>query len=137
MFLTKILRELDQIADFQRDSEDGFSMSLEKYPPIQIHKNRDSLLIKAEVPGVDAEEVELSVTDNALTISGEIKKEVLKEETKSIREERYYGKFTRTIKLPCKVDADKTEASIENGILSLTLPIKEGQKAKYIAVKNK
>jgi HSP20 family protein len=97
----------------------------------------DTLIVKAVVPGVKPEDINISITGDVLTIQGEIKEE---QETKQhnvhIRE-RQYGQFSRTVNLPASVTADKADAQFENGILTLKLPKAEDAKPKVITVKAK
>ncbi len=91
-------------------------------PAVEMYEKDNNFVIKAELPGVKKEDVDISVTGDTLTIKGERKssKEVKKEDYH--RCESRYGSFTRSIMLPASVDADKVEASYENGILEIQVP---------------
>ncbi len=91
--------------------------------------------MKASIPGVDPNDVEVTLTDNTLTIKGEVKEETDVEERNYHLRERRFGSFTRNVTLPLPVDADKVEATHENGVLSLRLPKTEAVKPKKISVK--
>ena len=94
-----------------------------------------SYVVKASVPGVNPEDVEVTLTDNVLTIRGEMKEDKdIKEESYHLRERRY-GSFLRSVTLPMPVDANAIEAVNENGVLTLTLPKTEAVKPKKIEVK--
>jgi HSP20 family protein len=94
-----------------------------------------SYVVKASVPGVNPEDVEVTLTDNVLTIRGEMKEDKdIKEESYHLRERRY-GSFVRSVTLPMAVDASAIEAVNENGVLTLTLPKAEVVKPKKIEVK--
>jgi HSP20 family protein len=93
--------------------------------------------VKATLPGLKAEDVDITVTGETLTLRGEFKQEDEKKETSyHIREQRY-GSFERSILLPTDVKADKAVADFENGILTITMPIAEEVKPKSIAIKAK
>jgi HSP20 family protein len=106
-------------------------------PAIDMYQTDNEVVVKAALPGVKADDVQISVTGDVLTIKGEIKQE---EEQKGrsyhIREHRW-GAFERSIILPTAVVADKAKAEFENGILTITLPKAEEVRPKTITVKAK
>lgn len=102
---------------------------------LDVYETDDALVVKAALPGVRPDEVDISVSGDVLTIKGETKSE---EETKSgsyHRRELRYGAFARSIPLPTRVDHDKAEATFENGILTVTMPKVEEVKPKSIKIK--
>jgi HSP20 family protein len=103
-------------------------------PPVDIYENGDNLVLKAELPGVNADDVEVRVEDNTLYLKGERKLDKEVKEQNYHRVERTYGTFTRTFSLPNSVDADKVAANYHDGILTLTMPKKEEAKPKTIKV---
>jgi len=119
---------------------DSFSMAggrtAPNYPAINVWTNEDGAVITAELPGVDVNDIDISVVNDNLTLSGERKLEELKEDNQYHRRERGYGKFNRSFQLPFKVEADQVEALFENGILHLSLPRAEADKPKKITVKS-
>ena len=101
---------------------------------LDVYENDDALVVKGALPGVRPDEVDISVTEDILTIKGETKSE---EETKDgsyHRRELRYGAFARSIALPTLVNHDKAEATFENGILTITLPKAEEVKPKSIKI---
>jgi HSP20 family protein len=104
-------------------------------PSLDIAEEGDSVIVKAELPGMTAGDVELSVDRNMLTISGEKKDESEQKDSNYYHVERRYGKFQRTISLPNEVDRDRIEAKMDNGVLTVTLPKSEEAKPKRIQVK--
>ena len=106
-------------------------------PAIDLYQNDDSVVVKAALPGLKAEDVQISVTADVLTLRGEFKQEnEQKDATYHIREQRY-GSFERSIMLPSDVQTDKSKADFENGILTITLPKAESVKPKTITIKAK
>jgi HSP20 family protein len=103
-------------------------------PAIESHVDKDTLVIKADLPGIDPKEVSISVTGNQLTIEGERKQEEKKEEKDYFYREVAYGKFTRTMTLPEGVDADKVKASYKNGVLEITMPAPKQVTGKKIQI---
>lgn len=104
--------------------------------PLDVAEQEDAYVVKASVPGINPEEIEITLQDNVLTIKGETKTEKEdKQESYHVRELRY-GSFMRSVTLPMSVDADKVEATNENGVLTLRIPKAEAVKPKRIAVKN-
>jgi HSP20 family protein len=101
---------------------------------VDIYENGDSLVLKAEVPGINPDDVEIRVEDNTLYLKGERKFEKEVKEQNFHRVERSYGTFTRTFSLPNSVDADKVSANYQDGVLTLTMPKKEEAKPKTIKI---
>lgn len=106
-------------------------------PAIDLYQNADEVVVKAALPGLEAKDVQISVTADTLTLRGEIKHEnEQKEVTYHIREHRY-GMFERSVMLPTDVQTDKAKADFDNGILTITLPKAEAVKPKTITIKAK
>lgn len=102
---------------------------------LDVAEEADKYIVKASVPGVNPEEVEITVTDNVLTIKGETKEDKeIKEENYHLRERRF-GSFMRSVTLPAPVNADKIEAVHENGVITLTLPKSDTVKPKKIELR--
>jgi HSP20 family protein len=104
-------------------------------PMVDLYEEKDDIVVKAELPGMEKENIEVNLTERTLTIKGEKKKE---EETKDkdyYRSERSYGAFLRTLELPKEVHADKIKANFKNGVLEVRLPKTEEAKAKEVKVK--
>jgi len=106
-------------------------------PAIDMYQTDDEVIVKAALPGFKADDVQINVTGEVLTIRGELKhEEEKKEKAWHIREQRY-GSFERSVVLPTDVVADKTKAEFENGILTITLPKADEVKPRTITVKAK
>ena len=103
-------------------------------PPVDIYENGDSLVLKAELPGINPDDVEIRVEDNTLYLKGERKFEKEVKEQNYHRVERSYGTFTRSLSLPNSIDADKVAANFKDGVLTLTMPKKEEAKPKTIKI---
>lgn len=105
-------------------------------PALDVFEDKDNLVIKAELPGMKKEEIEISLHDGVLTLSGERKQEQKHHEGDIHRSERFVGKFQRTLSLPTAVDGEKVKATYKDGILTVTLPKAEEAKPKQIQVKS-
>lgn len=103
-------------------------------PVVDVIDNDDSLVIKAEIPGVDKKDIAVDVKDRVLTLRGERSLDNEVKEEKFYRRERAYGKFERSFTLPAAVDPDKIQADYKDGVLKIEVPKPEGQKPKQIAV---
>ena len=103
-------------------------------PLVDVHETKDQFLVKAEVPGLKQEEIEVSIVDDTLTLKGERKRETEVKENEYHRIERSYGAFQRSIVLPASVDASGVKASYKEGVLEIQLPKKEEAKPKAIKV---
>jgi HSP20 family protein len=103
---------------------------------LDVAEDPDHYIVKASVPGINPEDIEITLTDNVLTIKGETKEEKESQETNWHVRERRYGNFMRSVTLPASVDANKVEATNENGVLTLRVPKAEAVKPKKITVKS-
>jgi len=103
-------------------------------PALDVYEDKDNLIVKAELPGMKREEIDISFHDGTLTITGERKYEEKNEDAETYRAERFFGKFHRTLALPKPVQSDKATATYKDGILTVTLPKTEEAKPKQIQV---
>ncbi len=99
-------------------------------PSVDVKENEKGFFIKAELPGMEEKEIEVMVTDDAVTIKGEKKEEKEDKGKHYYYMERSYGSFNRVIPLAAEAEADKAEASFKNGVLSITIPKSQTAKAK-------
>jgi HSP20 family protein len=104
------------------------------FPAVDVYEDKDSLLVKAELPGLKKEDIEISLHDGFLTLTGERKHEEKREGAEVYRSERWVGRFNRSISLPCSVEADKITATYNEGVLTVTLPKAEEAKPKQIPI---
>ena len=104
------------------------------YPPVEVVDHGDSVVVVAELPGLNKDEVELTVLGDALTIAGEKKLPTEEEGVTYMRHERPHGKFRRLIEMPYSVDKENISASYKDGILTVTLPKAEEVKPKQVIV---
>jgi HSP20 family protein len=106
-------------------------------PRVDIVERDEELEISAELPGLDREDIDVSLSDDLLTISGEKRVEREEEKGSVYRTERSYGSFRRQVALPCEIEADQVKANFRNGVLTVTLPKVCAEEArKRIAVKS-
>jgi HSP20 family protein len=112
----------------------GESAQAGVFPPVNLTEDKDCFYIRAELPGVNGDDLDIQVTSNNLAISGE-RKIASEEGAKYHRREREAGTFSRMIGLPGEVDTEKVDASLKNGILSIAVSKAEIAKPKQIAVK--
>jgi HSP20 family protein len=106
-------------------------------PALDIEETKDSLIVRAEIPGMKKEDIKIQTVAGSLTISGERKHEVEEKERHFHRVERSYGKFHRMIALPVDVESDKAKASYKDGVLEITFPKSEKAKAREIEIETK
>jgi HSP20 family protein len=105
------------------------------FPAMNIWTADDSILITAEIPGVDKDDLDINVTGDTLTLTGVRHPDALPEGTRYHRQERTYGEFNRSIQLPYAIDVNKVKATFKNGLLKIELPRIEAEKPKKITVK--
>ena len=132
--LDRMRWEMDRLFDgltrgFHREQSAGV------FPLVNMTESKDSFIVRAEIPGIKSDDIDISVTHDSLAIAGERKIHVEKEGAKYHRREREAGKFSRIVTLPGQVDTDKVEATCVDGILTVFLPKSEAAKPKQISVK--
>ncbi|MBM4327310.1 MAG: Hsp20/alpha crystallin family protein [Deltaproteobacteria bacterium] len=138
--LATLRREMDDLFDsfFGSDWFLSGPYSGRKFvPAFDISETENEFVVKAELPGVDTKEVQVNLTGNVVTVSGE-KKEEREQKSESVhRVERAYGSFTRSFTIPGDIQEDKAEASYKDGVLTLKLPKAESSKKKTIKIELK
>ena len=103
-------------------------------PALDVFEDKDNFTVKAELPGMKKEDIEVSLHDGSLSISGERKSESKHEDAEVYRAERFFGRFQRTVTLPAPVAPDKVKAQYKDGVLTVTLAKTEQAKPKQIDV---
>jgi HSP20 family protein len=136
-------REMMSLRDaMDRLFDDAFTRPLSlrdgwSAPAIDMYQTDDEIVVKAALPGIKADEVQINITGDVLTLKGEVRhEEEKKEKAWHIREQRF-GSFERSVALPTAVVSDKAKAEFENGVLTITLPKAEEVKPRTITVKAK
>lgn len=104
-------------------------------PSLDLTESEDAYHVQVDLPGIDPKEIDLSFEDGVLTLSGERKSEHEDKKEGYYRLERSYGQFSRSLRLPNNVDADKVAADYKDGVLKITVPKAERSKAKRISIK--
>ncbi len=134
--LTTFRREMDRLFERFFGELPGLGLpGMVWAPRLDMSETKDSLVVKAELPGLEAKDLDISVSGDTLTIKGEKKQE--KEEKDEHRHliERSHGAFSRMVELTAPVAADKIKATFKNGVLTITLPKTEEGKRKAIPIK--
>ena len=128
--------------EIDRLFEDAFNAPAGKWErndvwgfPLDVTENDDTFTVKAAVPGMNPDDLDITISDNVLTIKGETRSEESREEEKVHLRERRFGSFMRSISLPTPVESDNVDATYENGVLTLSIPKAEAVKPKRISVK--
>jgi HSP20 family protein len=117
-----------------RATDDDWALGGSWAPAVDIYEKDGSIVLKAELPGIDAKGVDVRVENNVLTLRGERKFEEEAKKESFHRVERAYGTFSRSFTLPTVVDTNKIKAEFKDGVLKLTLPTREEAKPKQIQV---
>ena len=135
--LTQMRREMDRLFDrffeawpFRSTSEMGRWM-----PSVDLSETDKEIIVRAELPGMDPKEIDISLSGNVLSIKGERKHEHEEKKENFHLVERSSGSFSRTLQLPAEVKADKIKATYKDGVLSISLPKTEPETVKKIEVK--
>ncbi len=132
--MERLRREMNRLFAATTPARLGGGVAL-AYPAMNVWANEDGAIITAELPGVNPEDIDVSVVDDTLTLKGGREPDELQEGATYHRRERNYGKFTRVFRLPFQVEADEVKATFEKGVLQISLPRAESDKPKKIAVK--
>jgi len=133
----RMAKEMDRFWDsflegtLRKRDEDG----TEWFPSLDVSETKNELMVKAEVPGMDPKDIDISLSDGMLTIKGEKKREKEEKEADYHLVERIYGAFVRSVQLTKEVQGNKISASYKDGILKITLPKSEEAKKKEVKIK--
>lgn len=125
--MRSVMRDFDEIA--------RTAAPVRAFPAVNLWQGEDAVALTAELPGVDPADVDISVKDNILTISGERRAPELPEGARWHRSERGFGKFSRAIRLPFAASDDKVEARMTNGVLRIVVGRPEEDKPRKIQIK--
>jgi len=131
--LDKLQQEMNQVFRYYMGQPRRMSAN-PAYPAANIYANKEGLVITAELPGFSAEDIEISTVGDVLTLSGERQEAPVPENARYHRQECACGKFSRTLKLPYSIDAEKVQAHFDKGLLKITLPRVEAEKPRKISV---
>jgi len=137
--MDKLRRDMDRICTRVCD-EFGIPLFLEtaaELPSIDVSETEDSIVLRAEVPDINPEDLDISITDDTLRIRGERKLERVEENGGVQRTERRYDSFSRTLQLPCRIDLDDVKATYREGILNIVMPKCSPEQAREIKIKVK
>ncbi len=142
------MRRWDPFADFRR-ADGVFNRFFSGAPsvaaarpaerrdfPMDVIQEGDELIVRASLPGVPPDEIEVTIEDGLLTIAGATADETEKREGEYLLRERRSGRFRRALRLPSSVDADKAAPTCENGVLTIALPKREERKARRLEIKS-
>jgi HSP20 family protein len=130
-------RWFDPWREFSEFFEDGFSSRrVSAFPALNYYTHNAAAVVRAEIPGVDPGDVDVSVEGSTLTIGGKRAEQPAGEGERYHRRERWHGSFRRTMELPFTVESGKVEAAYANGVLTVTLPRAEAEKPRRIEIAN-
>ena len=132
--LIDVFQEMEKVKNRVNRYLSGVSNRCD-YPLLNVWRNDNGLIIKVELPGVEEADIDLSIVKEVLTIKAIRKELELLENEQYLKRERDCGSISRSLKLPYRVEIDNVEASLKNGILTITLPRAEADKPKKIVIK--
>lgn len=130
--LTSLRDEMNRL--FNRTVGEGVSSGSAWTPAVDIFDTEEAIVLRAELPGLSTEDIEIEIDDNVLTLKGERRFQEAVDEGRFYRLERAYGHFQRSVTLPQGVKADEISADFENGVLSVRVPKADEVKPRKIAI---
>lgn len=126
----ELRHRLDQaFRDLSDSAQSGWT------PSVDLVREKDSLVLRADLPGIKPEEVKIEVEDDVLNISGEHREESEEKKEHYVRRERRYGSFSRSMVLPKGVPADRIDATVDNGVLEVRVPLPEAEEKQKVEIK--
>ncbi|WP_026733872.1 Hsp20/alpha crystallin family protein [Fischerella sp. PCC 9605] len=134
--ITSLQREMNRLFDrmMTTSGDEGEMAGYAFIPAAEMHENPDNIELRIELPGMEAKDLDVKVTAEAVSISGERKAETRTEEKGMRRSEFRYGSFQRVIPLPTRIQNDRVQAEFKNGLLCLTMPKAEEEKKKVVTI---
>ena len=134
--LTNFRDEINRLFDSPL-TQNGNSSAFNTWAPaLDLYEDADNLVLRAELPGMNKQDIDISLHENVITLSGERRNEKSYEGGENSREERFFGRFTRSLQLPKAVDAGRVKATYTDGVLTVTLPKAEEAKPRQIKIQN-
>jgi HSP20 family protein len=134
--LSTMKKDMDRLFDRFWDEDGPRLPSMGDWAPaMDVSETKDAVVVKAEVPGMESKDIQLSLQDQLLTLKGEKKEEREDKDEHYYRMERSYGAFVRTVRLPATVDGSKVTATFKNGLLKVNLPKSTTAKGTTIPIK--
>ncbi len=131
--LTDLREEIDRLFDAPLAELTRTSQILSGWTPaLDLYEDRDNMYVRVELPGMRKEDIDLSLHEGSLSISGERKSDEKYKDAEVYRSERFFGRFQRTVTLPTPVQVDRVKAQYKDGILTVSLPKAEESKPKHI-----
>ena len=129
------INRMHKFNEFERLLEGQMNMPIYRSLPLDVVENEDGYVVNASVPGINPDDVEITIEENVLTIKGAFSEESESEEKTYLMRERRIGSFGRSIRFPLDVEAEAVEATYENGVLTLNVPKVEEVKPKRVEIK--
>ncbi|MBI4187248.1 MAG: Hsp20/alpha crystallin family protein [Chloroflexi bacterium] len=130
----RLFEDVDRMAMEMWESWTPSEWRSDFFPRLDMYEQKDELVMRAELPGIKKEDIDISLEGECLTIKAEKRQEEVSEDVKSYTCERCFGQYLRTVTLPFPVDANNISATFENGLLEIRLPKSAEVKAKHIAI---
>ena len=140
--LTRLEREMERMVEafwgrplpFRRDVDRVFGLLGGREIPVDMYEEKDDVVVKAELPGIDKETIDVTLSERRLTIAAERKREAEVGERGCCVAERAYGRLIRSLELPSDIQGDRVKASFTNGVLEIRLPKTEAAKRREVKV---
>jgi HSP20 family protein len=133
--LTSFRQEMDRLFDRFWEGDGDLPALREWVPSLDFSETADTYTVRIEIPGLEPKDVQVTLQDNVLTVKGEKKEEIKKEDERFYRLERSHGMFSRSLRLPAPVDGAKVNAIFKSGLLTVTVPKAPEAKASTIPIK--
>lgn len=130
--ITELRHRIDQMF---RDINDGDEIRRGWTPSVDVVRNEDSIVLRADLPGIKPDEVKIAVQDDVLTVSGQHEEKSEEKKERFLRRERRFGSFSRSVSLPRGVEAEDIKATTDNGVLEVTVPLPAGEKKEPVEIK--
>ncbi|HLX64031.1 MAG TPA: Hsp20/alpha crystallin family protein [Planctomycetota bacterium] len=128
-------RDFDWLREAMNNLFASASGTVHEFPALNVWANENGAIARAELPGIGPEALDISVLNDTLTLKGSRTGEELSQDDRWLRRERLHGEFSRSLRLPFRVNGDAVKADFKNGVLSVTLPRAESDKPRKITVK--
>ncbi|BAZ23207.1 heat shock protein Hsp20 [Kalymmatonema gypsitolerans NIES-4073] len=132
--MNSLQRQMNSLFDDMLVPSASVERNFPRIPAAELQETAEAIHLKLELPGIEAKDLDVQVTQNAISIKGERKSETKTEEKGVTRSEFHYGKFQRVIPLPARIQNTNVTAEYKDGILNLTLPKAEEEKNKVVKV---
>lgn len=132
----KLRKDVDRMFDrlWGEFGLSSFAGTAGEFPKFDLIETENSLIVKAEIPGINPDNIDIAISENSLRIKGKLKRKTVSNKEGFVSTERRYGSFSRSLRLPCRIKVDEVKATYKQGVLNIIMPKYEQERSRVVKV---